>query len=145
FEKGKLDYVTIPKDNFDQVVAPDKGITDKFAKKGISLEITPDLDRTFIAFNFENKLFHNKKLRQAMSMAYDRSDSNRLFYNNQAIVAQSVISPGIAGYQEDFKNPYVDFNLEKAKKLLVEAGYPEGKGLPVITYDTVANTTSRQI
>lgn len=146
FEKGRADYLAIPKDNFDQVVTPDKGITDAFAKKGILLEITPDLDVTFIAFNHDNDLFkNNKKLRQAMSLAYDVSATNTLFYNNTAIPAQSLIPPGIAGHDEKFENPYAQFDLEKAKALLAEAGYPEGKGLPVIRYETVANTTSRQM
>lgn len=146
FEKGRLDYVAIPKDNFSQVVTPDKGMTDKYAKKGIVLSISPDLDVTYIAFNFENKLFRdNVNLRRAMSLAYDGEKTNELFYNNTAIAAQSAVPPGIAGYDKDYKNPYKAYDIEKAKKLLAQAGYPEGKGLPTITYDTLANTVSRQM
>ena len=36
-------------------------------------------------------------------------------------------------------------NIERAKQLLVEAGFPGGKGLPEITVDTSASTVSRQI
>ena len=35
--------------------------------------------------------------------------------------------------------------ISSAKKLLAEAGYPEGKGLPEITYETTATTISRQM
>lgn len=146
FEKGKTDYHGIPKDNFDSVVNPDKGITDAYAKKGIALEITPDLDITYIAFNHEDPLFKsNVKLRQAMSIAYDGVTANKLFYNDRGILAQTILPPGIGGYDKDYKNPYRQFNVEKAKKLLAEAGYPGGKGLPVIQYDTTANTISRQM
>jgi oligopeptide transport system substrate-binding protein len=50
---------------------------------------------------------------------------------------------------ENYTNPFrgngTPEQLEKAKKLLAEAGYPEGKGLPEITYDCPSNTVSRQI
>jgi ABC-type transport system substrate-binding protein len=146
FEKGKTDIFVIPKDNFDAVVTPDKGITDKYAKKGIELEINPDLDITYTAFNHDDPLFkNNKKLRQAMGMAYDSEKANKLLYNDRGILAQTILPPGIGGYDENYKNPYKEYNVEKAKKLLAEAGYPEGKGLPAIQYDTVASTVSRQI
>ena len=146
FEKGRADYLEIPKDNFDQVITPDKGVTDEFAKKGILLDITADLDVTFTAFNHDLDVFkNNKKLRQAMNLAYDVEASNTLFYNNTGILAEAVIPPGIAGYNANFKNPFAKFDLEKAKSLLAEAGYPEGKGLPIIKYETLANTTSRQM
>lgn len=146
FEKGKTDYHGIPKDNFDAVVTPDKALTKEYEKKGITLEVTPDLDITYIAFNHEDPLFKsNLKLRQAMSLAYNGKKSNELFYNNRGILAQTILPPGIGGYDENYKNPYRDFNVEKAKKLLAEAGYPGGKGLPKIKYDTTASTVSRQM
>ncbi|MCT4642870.1 MAG: ABC transporter substrate-binding protein [Bacteriovoracaceae bacterium] len=146
FEKGKVDILGIPKDNFDQVVTPGKGITDKYAKKGIVLKTNPDLDITYIAFNHEHPLFKsNRKLRQAMSLAYDGAKSNELFYNNNGILAQTILPPGLGGYDKNYKNPYRQFNIAKAKKLLALAGYPEGKGLPTITYDCSASTTARQM
>lgn len=146
FEKGKTDYFGIPKDQFESVVSPDKAITDAYAKKGITLDISADLDITYIAFNHEDPLFKsNTKLRQAMSTAYDGAQANKLFYNDRYLLAQGILPPGIGGYDKDYKSPYRQFNVEKAKKLLAEAGYPEGKGLPTIQYDTTATTISRQM
>lgn len=145
-EKGKSDFMEIPKDNFDAVVSPSKGITDAFAKKGILLDVTPDLDITYVTFNHDHPLFKdNVDLKRAMSLAYDNAASNKLFYNNQGILAQTPVPPGIAGYDPDYKNPYMEYDLEKAKKLLAKAGYPGGKGLPVIKYDTSAATVNRQM
>src|SRR5690606_20566231 len=81
FEKGKTDYYGIPKDNFETVLTPSREITDAYAKKGIGLEVTPDLDVTYIAFNFDDPLFKGEKgllLKRAMSLAYDVSESNKL-------------------------------------------------------------------
>lgn len=148
FKKGKIDFLTIPKDNFDSAVTPDRGLTDELAEKGIVLKITPSLDVTYVAFNHDNKLFQNLKLRQAMMLAYDVKESNRLFYNMTALPAQSVIPPGIAGYIKGYKSPFRLENrekaIEKAKQLMVEAGYPNGEGLPPLTYDCAAGTDSRQ-
>ena len=145
FQKGNIDYLSIPKDNFDSVVTPSKGVTDEFAKKGISLEINPSLDVTYVAFNHDNKLFSNVKLRRAMALAYDVNKSNKLFYNNTALPAQSIVPPGIKGHVKSYVNPYRARNLEKAKALLKEAGYPNGEGLPEITYDCPNSTISRQM
>ncbi len=145
FQKGKVDYLSIPKDNFDSVIVPGEGLVNDLKKKGISLLVTPSLNVTYTAFNHDNQLFNNLKLRQAMSVAFDPKESNKLFYNDTALPAQSVVPPGIAGNIKGYKNPFSGPNIELAKKLLAEAGYPEGKGLPVITYDCPASTVSRQI
>jgi oligopeptide transport system substrate-binding protein len=146
FLKGKVDKNDIPKDDFQNVVTPSKGVTDTLAEKGIGLEISPDLDITYIVFNHDDPLFKdNVKLKQAMSLAYNTAESNTLFYNDTAILAQTPIPPGIGGYDENYKNPYMQYDVEKAKKLLAEAGYPGGKGLPAIEYETLSKTTSRQM
>ncbi|MDH5580430.1 MAG: ABC transporter substrate-binding protein, partial [Bdellovibrionales bacterium] len=145
FSKGKLDYISIPKDNFESVITPDKGLVDDFQKKGVSLIRSTGLDLAYIAFNHDLDLFKNVKLRRALSLAYNPQASNKLFYNDTATPAQSIVPPGIAGHIPGLMNPYMGQNIEKAKELLSEAGYPNGKGLPEITYDCPANTTSRQM
>ncbi len=145
FLKGKVDFISIPKDNFDSAVTPDRNLSPEYKEKGISLLINPSLDVTYTAFNHDLKLFQNADLRRAMSLAYDVKKSNELFYNNTSLPAQSVVPPGIAGNIPNYTSPYRGPNIEEAKKLLAKAGYPEGKGLPEITYDCPSGTVSRQI
>lgn len=149
FLKGKIDYISVPKDNFSSAIPDSKNLSEDLKKNGVNLLISPSLDVTYTAFNHDLDLFKNVKLRRAMSLAYDVSQSNKLFYNDTALPAQSVVPPGIAGYMDSYKNPYRSYgeaeNIEKAKKLLAEAGYPGGKGLPEITYDCPAGTVSRQV
>jgi len=145
FLKGNVDYIGIPKDNFDSAVTPERELSKEYKDKGISLMITPSLDVTYTAFNHDLKLFQNPDLRRAMSLAYDVKKSNELFYNNTSLPAQSVVPPGIAGNIPNYVSPYRGPNIEEAKKLLAKAGYPEGKGLPEITYDCPSGTVSRQI
>jgi ABC-type transport system substrate-binding protein len=86
----------------------------------------------------------NRKLRQAISKAYDMGPVIELFYNGRAIPAMGPIPPGLAGYDPNFANPYRKYDLAEAKRLLKEAGYPDGKGLPVLDYSFPSSTTSRQ-
>lgn len=145
FLKGKIDYIGIPKDNFDSAVTPSRTLSKEYLEKGISLLVNPSLDVTYTAFNHDLELFQNADLRRAMSLAYDVVKSNELFYNNTALPAQSVVPPGIAGNIKNYVSSYRGPNLEKAKEYLAKAGYKDGKGLPVITYDCPSGTVSRQI
>jgi oligopeptide transport system substrate-binding protein len=144
FQKGKIDYISIPKDNFGQAITPNNKLSEDMVQKGIVLKVSTALDIAYTAFNHDNPIFKNIDLRRAMSLATNPAESNRIFYNGTATVAQSIIPPGIAGYLKDFKNPYTGQNIEEAKKLLAKAGFPGGKGLPVMTYDTTATTDARQ-
>ncbi|XWN34809.1 MAG: ABC transporter substrate-binding protein [Roseivirga sp.] len=145
FQKGQLDYLTMAKDDFKATITPDKKLTLAMRQKEIRLLHETTLSVYYIAFNHENPLFKNNlKLRQAMSLAYDRKTLSKLFYD-MSLVAQSIIPPGLAGYRSDYVNPYNDYDLERAQQLLAEAGYPGGKGLPVLPLDMASSTTHRQI
>jgi oligopeptide transport system substrate-binding protein len=63
-----------------------------------------------------------------MSLAYNRPERIEIFANGRAEPAQGPIPPGFIGYDADFRNPYSEFDIEKARRLLAEAGYPEGIG-----------------
>lgn len=143
FNKGEIDYLSIPKDNFSSTIVGNK-LSQEMLDKGMSLTIMPSLDVYYIGFNFDYKIFQNVNLRRAMSLAYDAKTANRLFYNDTGFPAQSVAPPGLAGNVPGFKNEWKGPNLELAKKTLALAGYPEGKGLPEITLDTMSSTTARQ-
>lgn len=145
--KGNFDWVEIPKDNFDNAVSKEDRtkIVPDLAAKGLSLDITPALDVTYIGFNMADPVLgKNKFLRQAMSKAFDSKTYIEKFLNGRGIAAQGPVPPGIDSYDEAFKNPNVAFNLEEAKALLAKAGFPEGKGLPEFQYEGLADSTARQ-
>jgi oligopeptide transport system substrate-binding protein len=145
FMKGNTDYVEIPKDNFDNTIK-DKKVIPELAAKGLKLEIAADPEVTYTGFNMLDPLVgKNKNLRLAIAHAIDTKTLITKFYNDRAIVAQSPIPPGVDGYDPEFKNPYKEFNVAKAKEFLAKAGYPEGKGLPELEYADTASATSRQM
>lgn len=143
FQKGKADVLEL-KNNYERAMDKKNEIHQELKSKGIRLFTDPMLDEYFFAFNFEDPILKDKRIRQAISLAYDRAEANKLFYNNSALEAQSVIPPGLAGYRKEFRNPYAKLDLTQAKKLLADAGYPEGKGFPEITIQTRSETFARQ-
>ncbi|MCO5144160.1 MAG: ABC transporter substrate-binding protein [Oligoflexia bacterium] len=158
FLKGELDTSGIPKDSFNDAVKPadpakpltydNLALSDDLKSKNIQMTIAIAMDFTYTAFNTDSKdipQLKDKKVRQAISLALDDKESIQLFYNGMATSSQTPIPPGINGYDPDFVNPYRTGDVEKARKLLAEAGYPGGKGFPELPYDTVASATNRQM
>jgi ABC-type transport system substrate-binding protein len=147
FLNGELDYSSIPKDNFATTVVNNELTADMIAK-GITLDIKPTLDVTYHFFNMDHPILgQNMKLRQAMSLAYDHEKALEIFYNNTATAAQTLLPPGLGGYDPNYKNPYATRDLAKAKALLAEAGYADGKGLPTFKYQmySTSSATHRQM
>lgn len=146
FMQGRLDAAPIPKDNFSQAISAGKELTPELKAKGIQLVVEPQLDITHTSFNMTDPVVgKNKYLRQAISMAVNYAEEIELFYNGRAISAEGPIPPGLAGYDAALKNPYKEFNVEKAKELMKKAGFPEGKGLAPLEYLTLADSTARQM
>jgi ABC-type transport system substrate-binding protein len=98
----------------------------------------------FITLNMQDPVLGpNKKLRQALSAAFDRQGWIDIFYNGVPTVAEQLIPPGVIGFRPELRNPY-GYNVAKAKQLLAEAGYPNGidpkTGQPLeLTMDCVAS------
>jgi len=145
FNKGHLDVIDISRDMIANTVIQHQELIPALKAHEVQLFQEPELGTGCIVFNHADPLFKNNlKLRQALSMAFDGQQYNQLFHNGSATLAQSILPPGIGGYQKDYVNPYRKYDLQKAKQYLAEAGYPGGKGLPEITLDVSATTDARQ-
>jgi len=76
--------------------------------------------------------FKNQKVRQAFAMAIDREKIVNELLGGVNTLANSVVPPGVpGGDRRDAKS--FRYNVGAAQKALAEAGYPGGKGLPVLT------------
>ena len=102
------------------------------------LHIEPYLGVYFYRCNVSKPPLNDKRIRRALALAIDREALIRDVTRGHEIPAYGVSYPGTSGY---FPRAKLQGGLEEAKRLLAEAGYPDGKGLPTIQllYNTQDN------
>ena len=98
----------------------------------------------YISLNDQKEPFTDVRVRKALSLAIDRDYVANTIMQGIYTPATALVGPGIVdneGYFMDNANggePYIgddyEANLEEAKQLMAEAGYPDGEGFPTITY-----------
>lgn len=112
--------------------------------------VDPILGTYYLSMNLNKAPFNNKNVRKALSLAIDRDYVANTVMQGTYSPAYNYVGTGVddvdpGKFLENSKaanggKPYIseDYkaNLEEAKKALAEAGYPEGKGFPTITYST---------
>ncbi|MDR1965637.1 MAG: ABC transporter substrate-binding protein [Synergistaceae bacterium] len=84
----------------------------------------PGVGLFHITFNVTNGIFTDKRLRQAVAYALNRDDVVIGGANGEAVVADCLVPTSVFGYDKDFK--WYPQDLDKARELLKEAGYPDG-------------------
>jgi oligopeptide transport system substrate-binding protein len=109
--------------------APKTIIPTLLADKRPDFNPEPEMTVEFYRINCTKPPLDNPLVRKALALAVDRRQIVEGVTRGGELPAESVVPPGLPGYQSP-KGP--EFNLELARKLLAEAGYPDGKGLPKI-------------
>jgi len=74
--------------------------------------------------------FKDKRVREAMNLALDRVALQRVIMRGLSVPAALMVAPGVNGYAADLDAPLKP-DPERARKLLAEAGYPEGFEVPL--------------
>ena len=158
FRARDFDYAQVPNENMPQVFSKrsingEKAIVLKpqWREQGIRYTPVPLLDFIFIGFNMEDELVGGlgdkaTKIRQAISLALDWDERNETFYFGLNVVYDGVIPPMLEGHPENGTSTasHRGPNIEKARQLLAEAGYPNGEGLPVIDYFVSQGRNNRE-
>lgn len=107
-------------------LAYDMAVND-VAKLKDSTELTvyeiPSLTCWYISMNMNKEPFNNPLVREALSYAIDRQLIIDTINAGSGQPADAIIAPGVFGY---YSTGVREYDPEKAKELLAEAGYPDG-------------------
>ena len=125
FLGGELDFLdAVSRDNWDAIVDKDSELLPQLKEKGMTLMGSSSLSVFYVGFNMRDPVVGtNRKLRQALNCAFDFPAWKR-FQNNRVLPSDGPLPPEISGRLE---TPFAyAYDEAKARKLLVEAGYPGG-------------------
>ncbi len=164
FLQGYYDASNISSETFDQAVTISSngsmGLSSAMKKRGIKMSSSIAPSIFYMAFNMRDPIVGGysesaKKLRQAISIAQNEEEYISIFMNGRGIPAQSPIPPSIFGYingkdgtnfvvYDWINGKRVRKSIEYAKKLLAQAGYPNGVSKKsgkrlVLYYDTTSS------
>ena len=129
YKNGEIDWNSssahIPPDLIDEVALRD------------DYQCAPYLGSYYAFFNVNNKTLKDVRVRKALILALDTKELVEKVTKGGEMATGTFV-PEMAGYTPP---KGFSFNPDEAKKLLAEAGYPNGKGFPVLTY--IFNTNEK--
>lgn len=116
------------------------------AEDGGDFYVDTILGTYYISLNDQREPFTDPNVRKALSLAIDREYVADVIMQGTYSPAYNIVGPGImdaegkgefidnANGGEGYISSDYEANLEEAKQLLADAGYPDGEGFPTITY-----------
>ncbi|QLB13883.1 peptide transporter [Bisgaardia hudsonensis] len=118
-------YAKLQAGSCDMIDLPNVADLDKMKKDPkVKVLSQPGLNIAYIAFNTEKAPFDNVKVRQALNYAVDKNAIIDAVYRGAGVVAKNPLPPTIWGYNNEITD--YEYNPEKAKALLKEAGFENG-------------------
>ena len=122
----------MPEDVAQQAV-PNRQLAPNLVRQGIRAELVPALDLSFLYFNMKDPIVggytpEKVALRRAISLAYRSQDEIDIVQKGLAMLANTPYSPGVAGYDANFRTNASEYNPAKAQALLDMHGYIDRDG-----------------
>jgi len=111
-------------------------------KNSDKLEVVsaPSIIQRFLTFNNLQKPFDNVKVREAIGYAINKEALAKVAFNGHAFPAQGFVPQGV---EYAVKMQPIPYNVQKARELLKEAGYPNG--FESVLWSHYTNTTSQKV
>jgi oligopeptide transport system substrate-binding protein len=123
FLRGNLEETIVPGGKTEEVrTDPQYRPYQRFRK--------PRLNFLYIGFNTQHEPFQDRRVRQAFNYAVNTEAIVWEITKRGALPAIGALPPGMPGYDPDLRG--YSYDPAKAKRLLAEAGYPDGAGFPVV-------------
>ena len=134
FQDERLDLIDVPRKFLAKVNSLTEKELEAYQEEGIIMSYFPSQRNRWLGFNMKDTVVgKNLNLRKAIAHAIDFSKYIEQLTQNTNLRANSMYNPSLYGYDPAHTLPY-EFNLEKAKFYLQQAGYQPGE--LTLTYST---------
>jgi peptide/nickel transport system substrate-binding protein len=133
FDAGELDATEISLDSFGRYQNQPDAV----------LEVLDTLRYHWLGFNVSEEPFDDARVREAVRYVVDVDEVLAGAYNSVPNRANTMLAPDLLGYWEDA--PEYQPDLEHARELLAEAGYPDGFRTTLVTDDVTQHQQSAAI
>jgi len=132
FLNQELDLLWVPPEFISQA-APNNEVAPNLARRGVQMRQSVIPITRFVYFGMESPMVGGLQpervaLRRALSLAYDTRREIQLMRHGQMVPAQSVIPPGVSGYDPKLKSEMAQYSPARAKALLDLYGYTDRDG-----------------
>lgn len=144
FRQGQLDFINEIDPSFKDEILSKKGQLKSEWRGKIILSVAPQLNTEYLGILVDtaNALVRHsplrlKAVRQAINYGFDRRKMMLYLRNSLGLPAESGFIPaGLPSFDSTLVHGY-HYDPDKARRLLAEAGYPDGKGTPSIKLLTI--------
>lgn len=133
-ETGEIDIAT-----------PISSVDEENIKNNPKLQLLtkPSISYTYIGMNMTKAPLNDIRVRKAINYAIDKQAIIDVILNGNGKIATSPIASGVFGFTDKTKN--YEYNVEKAKELMKEAGYENGFTTSILVFSGEANTQTAEI
>ncbi|MGE0088313.1 MAG: ABC transporter substrate-binding protein [Bacteroidales bacterium] len=145
FLKGNIDFISgVSTANKDELITKSGNLNPAYADR-IKMIHQPYLNTEYLGFLVDSSKYSNKshpllnkKVRQAINYGFDRTKMMKYLRNNIGTPAiNGFIPQGLPAFSDTII--YYDYNPDKVRNLLKEAGFQNGEGLIPITLTTTSD------
>lgn len=140
FQNGELDFTTIPESNWQEVIESGK----------YNHELAKTDHTTYLLLNNNRAPLNDMRIRQAINYAINRDEIVIMSYEGLADIAYLMANPSnvFGATLEGFE--IYEYNPEKARQLLADAGYANGLDLTITSaniyfFEKIANTLQAEL
>ncbi|MBR1644349.1 MAG: ABC transporter substrate-binding protein [Bacteroidales bacterium] len=137
FVKGNLDFMNSLDAGYkDELLTRTGSLKPKYAER-LVMQSCPFLNTEYLGFNMDDSLLADRRLRQAICCGFDRAKMMKYLRNGIGTPGEGGMVP--LGLMGDATAYGYHYDPERARRLLAEAGHPDGQGLPPLQLATTAS------
>ena len=122
YENGEIDAYRLDPIDYERV-RRDEGLVREVHRMS-------EFTTWYLFFQTRQPPFDDARVRRAIAHAIDRQSLSSTVLNDLAIPAHSMLPPGFPGYSAEQFRASQTYDPQEAKRLMAEAGYPDGRGFP---------------